>query len=65
MDIQHISSVASPCIGICSLDPETGLCIGCWRTGSEVAAWFSANDEKRLQILARALKRRDGATRTQ
>ena len=63
MGHQYLSSVASPCIGICSLDPETNFCIGCWRASSEIAAWCSADNESREQILARARKRRDDATR--
>ena len=65
MGNQHLSSIASPCIGICSLNPETGFCVGCWRVGSEIAAWSSANAESRMEILAQARKRRDAATSAQ
>lgn len=30
---------ASPCIGLCQLDPLTGLCAGCARSGPEIGAW--------------------------
>ena len=65
MDPQRLSSIASPCVGICSLDPETDFCMGCWRTGTEIASWFSADDENRLQIIARARKRRDAVKAAQ
>ncbi|MEM6478109.1 MAG: DUF1289 domain-containing protein [Pseudomonadota bacterium] len=32
-------SVTSPCTGICKLEPETGWCLGCGRSGSEIADW--------------------------
>ncbi|MGK7868156.1 DUF1289 domain-containing protein [Falsiroseomonas sp. E2-1-a20] len=29
----------SPCTGACLLDPRTGLCRGCGRSGDEISAW--------------------------
>jgi len=34
----------SPCIGVCKLDDSTGQCLGCARTGAEVAAWSSLDE---------------------
>ncbi len=34
-------TLASPCVGICKLDNATGYCIGCARTGDEIAEWSS------------------------
>ena len=31
--------VPSPCVSICVVNPNTGLCEGCLRTLNEVAAW--------------------------
>jgi predicted Fe-S protein YdhL (DUF1289 family) len=45
--------VSSPCTGICRLDPGTGWCLGCGRTGQEIAAWPDADDAGRQAILAR------------
>lgn len=28
-----------PCIHVCELDPENGLCKGCHRTAAEICAW--------------------------
>jgi predicted Fe-S protein YdhL (DUF1289 family) len=50
--------IASPCIGICTLDPQTELCLGCLRTGAEVAAWRDADSNLRLRILDRVRLRR-------
>jgi len=31
--------VPSPCVSICEMSPDTGLCRGCFRTLDEIAAW--------------------------
>jgi predicted Fe-S protein YdhL (DUF1289 family)/DNA-directed RNA polymerase subunit N (RpoN/RPB10) len=40
----------SPCVGVCTLDPATGWCLGCGRTGDEVARWIALDDAERLAI---------------
>jgi len=45
--------VASPCVKICRLDTATGWCLGCGRTGGEIATWSSAGDAGRQVILDR------------
>lgn len=52
--------VESPCIKVCRLDREFGLCLGCFRTLDEIAVWGRARDEVRLGILATAARRRAG-----
>ena len=32
-------SMVTPCVGICKLEVTTGYCIGCARTGDEIALW--------------------------
>lgn len=44
-------SVASPCINVCRMDEQTGLCLGCLRTIEEIALWGRASTDQRLQIL--------------
>jgi predicted Fe-S protein YdhL (DUF1289 family) len=51
-------TIASPCIGVCTLDPQTELCRGCLRSGAEIAAWRDADSELRLRILERIGLRR-------
>ncbi|MEM9590798.1 MAG: DUF1289 domain-containing protein, partial [Pseudomonadota bacterium] len=29
----------TPCVNICMLDETSGLCIGCGRSGEEIADW--------------------------
>lgn len=49
---------ASPCNRLCRLDPQSGLCAGCWRTMAEVARWQEAGRAERLAILANCAGRR-------
>lgn len=51
-------AVLSPCIGICSLSSE-GTCMGCHRTGAEIARWMSMNDDERLRLMEEVLPMRE------
>lgn len=44
--------IASPCIKICTMDPEQDLCNGCHRTLDEIARWGEMSDAERGQVLA-------------
>ena len=49
---------ASPCLGICILDPATRQCRGCLRTVDEIARWYEAGiDEKRALLAALEARR--------
>ena len=50
--------IASPCINVCKMDEQTGLCSGCFRTIEEIAAWAGIDDSCRLAILAAVARRR-------
>ncbi|MCI0600621.1 MAG: DUF1289 domain-containing protein, partial [Beijerinckiaceae bacterium] len=39
-----------PCTGICTMDAALDLCLGCGRTGEEIAEWSSASDQRRSAI---------------
>ena len=47
-----MNAAISPCVGICRLDDETGYCIGCGRTGDEIATWSTAGPGGRRAIWA-------------
>ena len=56
---------ASPCIGVCQLEARHGTCIGCGRTGEEIAAWPFLDAEGRRRLLdALAERRADPAPRS-
>jgi predicted Fe-S protein YdhL (DUF1289 family) len=58
------SNPASPCIGICLMDPATRACRGCLRTIDEIAGWYDAGAAEKEAILARlALRRREAERR--
>ncbi len=50
---------ASPCIGVCLMDPQSGRCRGCLRTIAEIANWYSADAAEKRAILARLAVRRE------
>jgi len=50
--------LASPCNGVCILDPVTGWCLGCQRTISEIAGWLRATDAEKRQVLDNVERRR-------
>lgn len=44
--------IASPCVKICEIDREARLCIGCYRTVTEIGLWTRMSDEERAEIMA-------------
>ena len=45
-------------MGICRMDVDGHLCIGCLRTLDEVASWSTATEETRFAILKNVAERR-------
>jgi uncharacterized protein len=52
---------ASPCLGICLMDPRTRTCRGCLRTIEEIAGWYTASPAEQRAILERLAARRSAA----
>jgi len=50
--------IDSPCIRRCTLDEDTGWCLGCVRTLDEIATWSGLDDDGKRAILARIVARR-------
>jgi hypothetical protein len=50
--------IKTPCIKVCVVDAETGLCMGCYRQLSEVAGWARFSDEERATIMAELSSRK-------
>lgn len=44
--------VSSPCIQVCVIDPITRFCMGCGRTGEEIASWPFKTEDDRLALMA-------------
>jgi predicted Fe-S protein YdhL (DUF1289 family) len=51
-------AIATPCIKVCVVDGESGLCMGCYRQLSEVAGWQRLSDDERGRIMAELPGRR-------
>jgi predicted Fe-S protein YdhL (DUF1289 family) len=50
--------IETPCVKICDIDRESGLCCGCGRSLAEIARWSSMSDAERRHIMALLPKRR-------
>ncbi|MDF1484475.1 DUF1289 domain-containing protein [Ramlibacter sp. H39-3-26] len=47
----------SPCVSVCRMNAQTGLCEGCFRTVDEIRQWAMADAPARRTIWARVAKR--------
>jgi hypothetical protein len=50
--------VASPCIGVCRIDAQSGWCTGCFRTLDEIGAWSKLDEADQRDVLVRVAWRR-------
>lgn len=51
MNADPLSIIETPCIKICVVDPDTGFCIGCGRTRTEIGDWLAMAAEDRRTIM--------------
>lgn len=56
--IWHRKEVESPCVKICVIHEESGLCTGCLRTLDEIAAWSRMSADERRSVMAQLPDRR-------
>jgi len=47
-----MADIETPCNKVCSIDPSHGLCIGCGRSGAEIAGWIGFTVDQRRAIMA-------------
>lgn len=59
-DIWKRREIESPCVKLCLIHPEAGLCTGCLRSLDEIARWSRMSPEERRDIMA-VLPDRKGA----
>ncbi|MQY44272.1 DUF1289 domain-containing protein [Epibacterium sp. SM1969] len=52
--------IQSPCVKLCAIHPDTGLCTGCARSLDEITSWSKMSDTERNHIIA-ALPTREAA----
>lgn len=51
-------AVATPCVKVCIVDGASGLCLGCFRTLSEIGGWSAMDEGERARIMAELPARR-------
>ncbi|MFN7270159.1 MAG: DUF1289 domain-containing protein [Cereibacter sp.] len=44
--------IPSPCVKLCMVHPEEGICVGCLRTIEEITAWSRLTPEARAAVMA-------------
>lgn len=47
----------SPCISLCKMDQDSGLCQGCLRTIDEIIQWSGAGDDFKRAVWAEIRRR--------
>lgn len=61
-DLWKRAEIDSPCVKVCVIHPQTGLCLGCARTLGEIAAWSRMAPEARRAIMAELPARQPAPT---
>lgn len=51
-------AVVTPCIKVCVVDGASSLCLGCFRTLSEIGGWTALTDDERAAVMAELPERR-------
>lgn len=52
LDLMDPRPISTPCIKVCAVSGQLGLCIGCGRTLPEIASWGSLDEARRQEIMA-------------
>jgi uncharacterized protein len=50
--------IRTPCVQVCAVDGESGLCLGCYRTLPEIAGWSKLPEAEREALMAELPARR-------
>ncbi|GGH46801.1 DUF1289 domain-containing protein [Frigidibacter albus] len=51
-DVWKRDEIESPCVKLCVMHPAEGLCMGCYRTLSEIGGWSGMSPEARRAVIA-------------
>jgi predicted Fe-S protein YdhL (DUF1289 family) len=44
-------AIESPCTLVCTIDTDTGWCLGCGRTRAEIGAWTTIDPAERRAVM--------------
>lgn len=53
----NAAEIMSPCISVCKMSGQTGLCTGCHRTLDEIASWSEMSQQERRLIMEQLQQR--------
>ncbi len=42
--------IETPCVGVCTMDENTGFCLGCYRTADEIKNWWDKTNPEKIAI---------------
>ena len=59
---ESTAPVPSPCVSLCEMAPDTGLCKGCLRTIDEIVAWGTADEAFKRAVWAQIRQRESELT---
>ena len=51
-------AITTPCIKVCVVDGDSGLCLGCLRTLGEIAGWGRLSEAERARVMAELPERK-------
>lgn len=51
--------ISSPCIGVCAMNEDTGLCEGCYRSIEEIQDWWDMTPETRNEVMNKLEQRQN------
>ena len=58
MDLSPQRPLPSPCIGVCTINPDDQTCLGCFRTLDEISNWPTLDNAGRHELLEALCVRR-------
>jgi uncharacterized protein len=63
MNAPAAPDIETPCVKLCVVDPDSGFCIGCGRSRSEIAGWIAMSPAERRDVMAELEARMASLTR--
>lgn len=51
-------AITTPCVKVCIVDPESNLCLGCFRTLPEIGGWARLSEEEQATLMTELPTRR-------
>ena len=64
MNAPDVPDIETPCVKLCVVDPDSGICIGCGRTPSEIGGWIAMSPAERRDVMAELADRMASLTRS-